>query len=126
MKRILSGIAFALLITGQAAAAEVVTTAGAARAAGPPVAGPAVVPPLGAPQPAIDEAAGPTPPPGQSRCSAAAPADLDRRPHGEVWAGVGTHGYRDVGTAMTAPVGKCGSVSIAIDRAEGSDRGWRR
>jgi len=50
----------------------------------------------------------------------------DGKPHGEVWAGVGTHGYRDVGTAMTMPVGKCGSLSIAIDRSEGGGFYGRR
>jgi hypothetical protein len=49
----------------------------------------------------------------------------DRRPHGEVWAGVGTHGYRELGGVVTQPVGKCGSVTIAIDKME-SDPPRRR
>lgn len=128
MKRVLSGIAVALLMTNQVAAAELVTTAGAAKTPAPQVAATAAVPPLDASarQQTTDEGPGPAAAPGEAGCHAAAPAAADRQPHGEVWAGVGTHGYRDVGTAMTAPVGRCGSVSIAIDRAQGSFGGWRR
>lgn len=128
MKRVLSGIAVALLMTTQAAAAELVTTAGAAKAAAPQIAAPAAVPPLGVSTGQVaDDQPGPAPRPGEAGCRPAGPAtDADRQMHGEVWAGAGTHGYRDVGTAMTAPVGRCGSVSIAIDRAQGSFGGWRR
>jgi hypothetical protein len=126
MKRVLSGIAIAFLMSAQAGAAELVTTAGASVA--PQVAAPAAALPLdGAVRPVADEDAGAALASGEGRCRAAAPAaDPDHQVHGEVWAGVGTHGYRDVGTAMTAPVGRCGSVSIAIDRSEGSFGGWRR
>ena len=127
MKRVLSGIAIAFLMSAQAGAAELVTTAGASAA--PQAAAPAAALPLDGPARQVaDEVAGAAPAPGDGRCRAAAPAaDADdRQVHGEVWAGVGTHGYRDVGTAMTAPVGRCGSVSIAIDRSEGSFGGWRR
>ena len=48
----------------------------------------------------------------------------DRKPHGEVWAGIGTGGYREAGGVVTQPVGACGQVTIAIDRTEGG--GWRR
>ncbi len=47
----------------------------------------------------------------------AAPAD--RKPHGEVWAGVGTGGYRELGGVVTQPVGDCGSVTIAVSRSGG-------
>jgi hypothetical protein len=49
----------------------------------------------------------------------------DRRPHGEVWAGIGTRGYRELGGVVTQPVGKCGSVTIAVDKME-SDGPRRR
>jgi hypothetical protein len=39
----------------------------------------------------------------------------DKNPHGQVWAGVGTHGYRDIGGAVCIPVGQNGQVSIAVD-----------
>lgn len=46
----------------------------------------------------------------------------DGKPHGEVWAGVGTGGYREVGGVVTQPVGDCGSVTVGVSRAEGR---WR-
>jgi hypothetical protein len=48
----------------------------------------------------------------------------DRRPHGQVWAGVGTGGYREVGGVVTQPLGTCGSVTIGAGKVE-SD-GFRR
>jgi len=55
------------------------------------------------------------------------PAPPDRKPHGEVHAGVGTGGYREVGGAVTQPIGDCGSVTIAVDKTEfdGGRRGRR-
>ena len=43
------------------------------------------------------------------------PQKPDRQPHGEVFAGVGTHGYREVGGVVCVPVGDNGSVTLAID-----------
>jgi hypothetical protein len=43
----------------------------------------------------------------------------DRKPHGEVWAGVGTSGYRELGGVVTQPIGDCGQVTVAIDHAAG-------
>ena len=43
----------------------------------------------------------------------------DGKPHGEVWAGAGTRGYRDVGGVVTQPVGACGSVTLMVDHTEG-------
>ena len=63
----------------------------------------------------------------------AAPADhpprpgcdpaADRKPHGEVWAGVGTGGYREAGAAVTAPLGDCGQATIVVDKTRGPE--WR-
>ncbi len=39
----------------------------------------------------------------------------DKAPHGEVSAGVGTHGYREIGGAVCVPVGDRTAVSIAFD-----------
>lgn len=49
----------------------------------------------------------------------------DGKPHGEVWAGVGTRGYRTVGGVVTQPIGDCGSVTVGVSRTEG-DFGRRR
>ena len=64
-------------------------------------------------------AAGEAPPPG--RCA----PPPDRAPHGEVWAGVGTRGYRQAGGVVTMPVGDCGHLSIAIDKTEFDGRRHR-
>jgi hypothetical protein len=42
----------------------------------------------------------------------------DKKPHGEVWAGAGTGGYREAGGVVTMPVGDCGQVTLAIDKTE--------
>ena len=47
----------------------------------------------------------------------------DRKPHGYVSVGVGSHGYKEVAGAITAPVGNA-EVSLAIDT--GSVDGRRR
>lgn len=59
---------------------------------------------------------------GSGRCTRAE----DRQPHGQVWAGVGTGGYRNVGGVVTQPVGDCGQVTIAIDHTESNGGRWRR
>jgi hypothetical protein len=46
----------------------------------------------------------------------------DRAPHGEVWAGVGTNGYREVGGAVCAPLGDNAAVSLSVDT--GHIDGW--
>lgn len=121
MKRFLAPFAAALLIGGQAAAGEVVTTAGATGQTPPQAASPAA--PLSARTaqfPSLDNEATPFVDP---RCAMVPP---DGKAHGEVWGGVGTHGYRDAGGAVTIPTGKCSSVSIAVDRVQGDLGGWRR
>lgn len=58
-----------------------------------------------------------------SRC----PQPPDRKPHGEVWAGVGTGGYNTVGGVVTQPIGDCGSATVAISRSHNAwGRGRRR
>ena len=49
------------------------------------------------------------------RC--ATPAD--DRPHGQVWAGVGTGGYREIGGVVTKRFSNCASATVAISRTEG-------
>ncbi|HEY8615590.1 hypothetical protein [Phenylobacterium sp.] len=61
------------------------------------------------------------PSPGErTRCHA-----HDGKPHGEVWAGVGTRGYRSIGGVVTQPLGKCGSLTVGLSHTE-SDLGRRR
>lgn len=57
--------------------------------------------------------------PTDAKASAKCAAPPDRKPHGEVWAGVGSRGYRDVGGVVTQPLGSCGSVTLMIDHAQG-------
>ena len=43
------------------------------------------------------------------------PQKPDRNPHGEVFAGVGTHGYREAGGVVCMPIGDHAAVTVAID-----------
>lgn len=43
------------------------------------------------------------------------PPKLDKSPHGEVWGGVGTHGYREAGGAVCVPLGETGAINLAVD-----------
>jgi hypothetical protein len=43
------------------------------------------------------------------------PPKADKNPHGEVWGGVGTHGYREAGGALCVPLDDNGHVSVAVD-----------
>ena len=42
----------------------------------------------------------------------------DREPHGEVWAGVGTGGYKTVGAVVTQPIGDCAEVTVAVSKTD--------
>ncbi|MGQ3015827.1 hypothetical protein [Phenylobacterium sp.] len=57
----------------------------------------------------------------EGRC----PVRVDKRPHGEVWAGVGTGGYREVGGVVTQRIGDCATVTIGMSRTEGRFAGPR-
>ncbi len=39
----------------------------------------------------------------------------DKSPHGEVFAGAGTHGYREAGGAVCLPIGDHAAVNVAVD-----------
>ena len=43
----------------------------------------------------------------------------DGKPHGEVWVGVGSRGYKEVGGVVTQPIGDCAEVTVAVSRTEG-------
>jgi hypothetical protein len=47
----------------------------------------------------------------------------DKSPHGEVYAGIGNHGYREAGGVVCVPLGDHVSATIAIDA--GRYPGWR-
>jgi hypothetical protein len=49
----------------------------------------------------------------------------DRRPHGEVWGGIGNRGYREAGAALTAPIGRCASATVVVDKMDVGRRGRR-
>jgi hypothetical protein len=53
------------------------------------------------------------------------PPAPDHKPHGEVWAGAGTGGYRELGGVVTQPLGDCGRVTVMIDQSR-SDLRWPR
>jgi len=40
---------------------------------------------------------------------------LDHTPHGEVFAGIGTHGYREAGGVVCVPLNQSSAVTIAVD-----------
>jgi hypothetical protein len=42
----------------------------------------------------------------------------DRSPHGSVWGGVGTHGYRNIGGVVCIPVGDHSRVTLAVDSTQ--------
>lgn len=48
----------------------------------------------------------------------------DRRAHGMVEVGAGTGGYRHAAGVVTAPLGKTGQITVAVDKTEGPAR-WR-
>lgn len=51
----------------------------------------------------------------------------DRAPHGDIHAGVGTRGYREIGGVVCTPIGDKGAMVIAVDAATiDGRRGGRR
>ena len=49
----------------------------------------------------------------------------DKTPHGSVWAGVGTSGYRELGGALCVPLGDNGALAIAVDAGQINGGGYR-
>lgn len=68
----------------------------------------------GAGQPLVMGPCGPT--------KAKADGAPDSSPHGEVEAGVGTHGYRELAGSVCKPIGDTGAVSVSVGESQG---GWR-
>ncbi len=124
-----SGFAVWIAIAGMAAgsavlAQEAIPTAGGSPVGGAPI--PASSGPLRLPDHRMDNgddivrSVGP--------CGAPPKADgtPDRSPHGEVFAGVGTHGYREGGGIVCVPIGDKAAVTLAVDAGRIGDRGGRR
>lgn len=129
MNRFVLGACCALLAATGARAQEIVR---AGAEGSPPDAGPVAAAPIAdrseaakdkaigdwaqrvlAGAPSADEEAKPQ----AAQGCAALPAN-DGKPHGEVWAGIGNHGYREVGGVVTQPLGKCGSLTVAVDKMD--------
>jgi hypothetical protein len=60
-------------------------------------------------------------------CGVPARADgkPDRSPHGQVFAGVGTNGYREGGGIVCVPIGDKAAVTVAVDAGRIGERGGR-
>jgi hypothetical protein len=114
------GVFLGLVIAGGAFAQEVISTAPDGQSRSPPAAPVAANPlQIQRPDPFPD---GPLPLLGP--CGGVVgstdgrPVKPDKNVHGQVWAGVGTSGYREIGGAACAPIGDHGAVSIAVDRGQ--------
>jgi len=117
MKLALVLVGMALVAAPAASAQEAIRTAG--DEARPPPAGqaPAALPTVLAATASPDGAPpGPSASHGPPGCARAP----DGKPHGEVWAGIGTRGYRNVGGVVTMPVGQCATLTLGVDHTQ-----WR-
>lgn len=113
------------LAAGLATAAGVSPTITVAQEAIPTAAGAPAAPvpasaarPITLPDTVEDEDAGPLP---VGPCGAVGEVKdgqiqkPDRKPHGAVWARVGTRGYREAGGVVCQPIGDHSAVTIAVD-----------
>jgi len=109
----------ALAIAAGARGQEAIPTAANAPSAGAPV--PSMGPPISLSNKDDRDDGGPA---RMGPCGPLAPtpdggpAKGDHQPHGAVWGGVGAHGYREAGGVVCQPLGKDGSVTIAIDSTQ--------
>lgn len=110
-------------------AQEAIPTAANAPSAGAPAPPPAAVPPLTLNDRRQFDDSGP---PLVGPCGAVGdivdgvPQKPDKNPHGSVWAGVGTAGYREVGGHVCVPIGDKAAVDIAVDSTRINGwAGWR-
>ena len=120
MALVIAGVAMA----GAAPAQEAIPTAGGSPTGGAPV--PQSSGPLRLPDHYADN--GDNIVRSGSPCGAPPKPDgtPDRAPHGEVFAGVGTHGYREGGGVVCVPLGDRAAVTVAVDAGRIDDRGRRR
>lgn len=132
LSRTILGLVAALSLSGVAAAGDDGPMATAGASGSPPVSlerpAPAAKAPtvagIAAPVTTADQidafirsspAAGPSP----EEMAALDEAEPDRRAHGAVEVGVGTHGYRHASVEAHYPVGKTGHVSVAVGATRG-------
>ena len=52
---------------------------------------------------------------GQARVDANGTVKADKKPHGVVYGGIGTRGYRQVGGVVCQPLGDKGAITVAVD-----------
>ncbi|MEO8926815.1 MAG: hypothetical protein ABI306_06590 [Caulobacteraceae bacterium] len=104
----------------RAMAQEAISTAANAPAAGAPAAS-ANAAPIAIPDTIDEDDAGPLLPVGPcgavGRIHDGKIEKPDKKPHGAVWAGVGTSGYREAGGVVCQPIGDHSAVTIAVDTA---------
>jgi hypothetical protein len=118
MTRLLTVLIAGTLLAGVARAQEAIPTAASGADGGAPAAAPGAPVMLSRARSGFDDR-GPVTigPCGVARDIDGVPAKPDKTPHGEVWAGVGTHGYRQAGGAVCIPVGDHAQVTLAVDAA---------
>ena len=125
MKRVSIMLVIAAVAASSAHAGEAISTAGgagASPAASAPAAAPIMIPEHDAFDRDIQRTVGPCG--GVAKTPDGKP---DKNPHGEVFAGVGTHGYREAGGVVCVPMGDHAAATIAIDVGQSNGRsGWRR
>lgn len=108
------GALLALALAGTATAQQAISTAQDAALGGAPPAPPAG--PVNLPPHRLDTAQNILRPVGP--CGGLPNPDTgkpDKSPHGEVFVGAGTHGYREAGGAVCVPVGDHAAVNVAVD-----------
>ena len=122
MRAIAFGAAVVLFLAGPALADGPIATAATTGPGAPqPPSPPPPLPPPGAPsaedQPVAMGPCGPEKVKPDGR--------LETTPHGEVEAGVGTNGYRQLAGAVCQPIGQNGAVAVSVSQTQG-DWGYRR
>ena len=121
--RVLTLAAMLLLCAAPAWADGPIATVSSAQASAPqPSTAP---PPLSSPR----AVAGDGPPVAMGPCGlekVKPNGELDTAPHGEVSAGVGNHGYRELGGSICQPIGQNGAVSLSVDATQGNGGYGRR
>jgi hypothetical protein len=131
MIRVLSiAIAASLIAASGASAQEAISTAANAPSAGAPTpASSATTAPISLADKSSFDDRGPLP---VGPCGAVAQVNKDgelqkpdKDPHGQVWAGVGTSDYREIGGAVCLPLGDHSALNIAVDTAHIGGGRWR-
>ncbi|MGH6986302.1 MAG: hypothetical protein ACRED9_05615 [Caulobacteraceae bacterium] len=112
------------LAASPALAQDAVPTAGGA-GRGAPAAAPAPGP-LTPDQMSVDDIGPLMGPCGPTGRDAKNPDKPDSKPHGEVFVGAGTRGYREAGGIVCQPIGANSSVTLSVDAAKLPAWRWGR